>query len=1077
MRKEIGVVALAAWSLSHLVAQTTQGLISGSLVNSVSGQPVSGAAVTYTSTTLSATGAAKSDAAGTFFLPLLSPGAYTIRATADGYQSQELQQLELAVAGRIQIDFRLRPLNDVWEAGQFRSVFLPGSKTIVTFYGPDVDTSRSGSFEGQQGQRGTLDTSVSYVIDPAQIADLPLQGRDVYTMLVSLPGVTADNGTARGLGVSVAGQRPSSSNYLLDGVENDNYLITGPLNPVAPEAIQEYRISTNNYSAEYGRTSGFIANAVTRAGGNQFHGIGYEYLKNNLLNAADFTDNLNGFGRLADKENQFGYQVGGPILRNRLFFSSALEQLISHSTEDPQTYVLPTTNFIPALNIPSTRLAAQLLTEYPGPTLNSIDLTTNYTVAPPVVVDRLIGLERGDYLANGGRDHLMARLNIARLSEPDFIWTPYPAFISGLHQDTTGIAGGWTHTWTPRLTSELKLSYSDDDLWWNRAHPEIPTLVSADSAGTTLPGSPAFYAYRNHNKSFETIYSTVWTRNRHVISAGVGLLFRFNSGYLTAGQDGEYIFSNLIGFAFDQPQYFRAAIDTLSPVPTQPDFNRSYSYDQSYFFAEDSFRVTARLTLNYGLRYERYGAPQNTGAVKDALIMPGPGNNLNQSLASATPTIPTTGGNERIFGADNGDWAPRFGFSWDPLGKGKTVVRGGFGMFYDRPFDNLWQNVRNNDVVVPEYPVSGTTNYLEPIASVLPSYAGSTSISNFQALTLIDPNLRNGYAETFFFGVQQAIGGNLTIEVNGTGSEGHRLITTDIVNRQFTTTTGDGRPNESLPDISWRSSQGNSDYTALTTLVRYRRPTLQLQAAYTWSHSIDDQSDPLTGDFFDLDFTSAVSNSSGPGVRSSFSQQFNNNGDRGNSDFDQRQNLFLLGIWQPSGSRLVTRDWKFSWMAAFRSGFPYSVLTPITFAIPGDSEVENQRADVIGPAAAFSTNQAASGGRILLNSAAFAQPVNGSIDGNTGRNEFTGPGLYNIDLSVARSFAVPKLREGTRLTIRADAFNFLNHANLNNPDSLLGSPTFGLATYGRQGTASGFPAVSPVNETARQIQMLLRLEF
>ena len=379
--------------------------------------------------------------------------------------------------------------------------------------------------------------------------------------------------------------------------------------------------------------------------------------------------------------------------------------------------------------------------------------------------------------------------------------------------------------------------------------------------------------------------------------------------------------------------------------------------------------------------------------------------------------------------------------------------------------------------MVPEYPVSGTTNYLEPIASVLPSYAGSTSISNFQALTLIDPNLRNGYAETFFFGVQQAIGGNLTIEVNGTGSEGHRLITTDIVNRQFTTTTGDGRPNESLPDISWRSSQGNSDYTALTTLVRYRRPTLQLQAAYTWSHSIDDQSDPLTGDFFDLDFTSAVSNSSGPGVRSSFSQQFNNNGDRGNSDFDQRQNLFLLGIWQPSGSRLVTRDWKFSWMAAFRSGFPYSVLTPITFAIPGDSEVENQRADVIGPAAAFSTNQAASGGRILLNSAAFAQPVNGSIDGNTGRNEFTGPGLYNIDLSVARSFAVPKLREGTRLTIRADAFNFLNHANLNNPDSLLGSPTFGLATYGRQGTASGFPAVSPVNETARQIQMLLRLEF
>ncbi len=199
--------------------------------------------MTYTSETLAATGTLKSDAAGYYFLPLLSAGTYSIRTTADQYQSQELEQLELPVAGRVQIDFRLRPLSDVWEAGQFRSVFLPGSKTIVTFYGPDVDTSRSGTFEGQQGTRGTLDTSVSYVIDPTQIGDLPLQGRDVYTMLVSLPGVTADNGTARGIGVSVTGARPSSSNYLLDGVSNNNYLVTGPLSPVAPEAVQEYRIS------------------------------------------------------------------------------------------------------------------------------------------------------------------------------------------------------------------------------------------------------------------------------------------------------------------------------------------------------------------------------------------------------------------------------------------------------------------------------------------------------------------------------------------------------------------------------------------------------------------------------------------------------------------------------------------------------------------------------------------------------------------------------------------------------------------------------------------------------------------
>src|SRR5262249_44689869 len=155
----------------------------------------------------------------------------------------------------------------------------------------------------------------------------------------------------------------------------------------------------------------------------------------------------------------------------------------------------------------------------------------------PVVVNRLLALERGDYSTKSGRDRLMARLVLDRFKEPDFSWSPYADFITPLYQDTTGIAGNWTRALTSRLTSELKLSYSDDNLWWNRAHPEIPTLVSGD--GVTLPGSPLFYSYRNQNKSFEGIYSAVWTRRKYVIAAGAGLLLRWNSGHLTAGQDGE----------------------------------------------------------------------------------------------------------------------------------------------------------------------------------------------------------------------------------------------------------------------------------------------------------------------------------------------------------------------------------------------------------------------------------------------------------------------------------------------------------------------------------------------------------
>ena len=1069
--------------LPSLFGQTTQGLISGSIVNSVTGRPIGGAAVSFSSTTLAASGTLQSDAGGYYFLPLLSAGTYSIRTTADGYQSQELEQLELPVAGRIQIDFKLRPLSDVWESGQYRSVFLPGSKTIVTFYGPDVDTSRSGTFEGQSGKRGTLDTSVSYVIDPAQIGDLPLNGRDVYTMLVSLAGVAANNGTARGLGISVAGARPSSSNFLLDGVENNNYLVTGPLNPVAPEAIQEYRISTNNYSAEYGRTSGFIANAVTRAGGPGYHGIAYEYLKNDVLNASDFTDNLHGISRRPAKQNQFGYQVGGPVLKNRLFFSSALEDFFSHSKLDPATYTLPTTNFIPALNIPTTRFSRQLLEKYAPPTIVSPtgSITAQYTTAQPVEVDRLIALERGDYTTNGGKDHIVGRLNIARLTEPDFLWYVYPQFTSALHQQTTGAAGNWMHTFTPRLTSEFKLSYNDDDLYWSRAHPEVPILESGDAKPVLLPGSQGAYDYRNHNKSFEAIYSGIWTRNRHIIAGGAGLLYRLNSGYLNLLQSGEYFFNSVVNFAFDQPSTLYTTIDRLTAAPTQPNSNRSYKYAQSYFFVQDSFRVNSKLTLNYGLRYERFGSPENTGAVKDVLVSLGAGTDFTSRLAAAT--LQKTSGNQQIYGSDNGDLAPRAGFSWDVFGKSKTLLRGSFGMFYDRPFDNLWQNVRINSILSPSYDLSGTVNFLQPMSTILPTLANQTQQpSNFPPLILMDPKLRNGYAETAFIGVQQAVGDSLTLEVNGTASRGRRLITSDIVNRQFTTTSGfDGRPNETLPDIEWRSSQGSSDYSALTAMVRYRLRTLQLQGAYTWGHSIDNQSDPFGAEVVNLQITT-VGGSGDSGVRSSFAQQYNSSADRGNSNFDQRQNLFILGIWQSDARRLWARGWQVSWLAAFRSGFPYSVEAPQSDIVFGTAAIENQRADLVNPGSVYYANPpAATGGKLLLNAAAFAIPAGATV-GNSGRNAFRGPGLYNLDLSLARSFSVPsvwkfKVPEGTRLTFRADAFNFLNHANLNNPDALLGSPTFGIATYGRQGTASGTPSVSPVNETARQIQMMVRLEF
>jgi hypothetical protein len=240
------------------------------------------------------------------------------------------------------------------------------------------------------------------------------------------------------------------------------------------------------------------------------------------------------------------------------------------------------------------------------------------------------------------------------------------------------------------------------------------------------------------------------------------------------------------------------------------------------------------------------------------------------------------------------------------------------------------------------------------------------------------------------------------------------------------------------------------------------------------SHSIDNQSSPLAGDFFDLAFVRLTSGT-GYLAPAAFTIEGDSSGDRGNSDFDQRQNLVvsaIVNLPQPPGAshfaRLL-RDWRFATLDSFRSGFPYTVYASVC-----GTQVVNCRADLVSQA--ISERSATSGGELLLNSAAFANPPTGS-NGNLGRNSLAGPGLLNIDASLNRSIAVKWLGEAGRLNLRADAFNFLNHANLNNPFPVLENPTFGQATYGRKAQPTGFPGLLPLNETAGQIQLMLRVEL
>ena len=395
------------------------------------------------------------------------------------------------------------------------------------------------------------------------------------------------------------------------------------------------------------------------------------------------------------------------------------------------------------------------------------------------------------------------------------------------------------------------------------------------------------------------------------------------------------------------------------------------------------------------------------------LIQLGSGTTLAQQLVGASLVSPTGSGDEQLFRSSN-DFEIRTGAAYDLFGTGHTLLRGGFGTFYDRPFDNVWENERENNPIWPVIQLpSGPTNFLAPVLTELQMFQGQTLASTSPDLTLVDPNLRNGRVKSYFAGVQQRITDNLTLEVNGLGSYGRSLITTDVINRSFS--IGDGRYNNNLPDIAYRANQGFSNYNALTAVLRYRIPRGMVQASYTWSHTIDNQSDPLIGDFFDLTFTSIQTGATSE-QRSTFSEQFNPNSDRGNSDFDQRHNLVLFSYWNlpapfaRSKAGLPLRNWTIAGLSAFRSGLPYTVYGASN-AIAGEGIVLNNRANLLDPnQAVFSNPAPVPGGVQLLNPAAFASAAPSTL-GNSGRNAFVGPGFYSLDLSLARAFPLPWMGE------------------------------------------------------------------
>jgi hypothetical protein len=709
-------------------------------------------------------------------------------------------------------------------------------------------------------------------------------------------------------------------------------------------------------------------------------------------------------------------------------------------------------------------------------------------IRPTESVNRTTALGRLDLIATADV-RLFGRVAISRLERPDYNFSPYPKLTSGLDENASNALLSLEMV-RGRATHETRIGYGADLLSFGQTRTGLPALISDD--GVSLPAENFGAGFSNRGREFEASHNLFLAIGKNFLKFGGGYQRRDLHSSLDA-ERGTYEFESFQQFLNDAPFFFQLNISRVtaaSGATTLPDTRRDYRYNQAHWFVQDSWRVTGRLVVTGGLRLEYSGAPVNVGAGKDALAgipgLPVPADRVQYASAPSAVS-----GDQPVYSINPWALSLRTGLAYAFRNDGRTVVRAGFGTFRDALFDNLWLNVQENQyqLATAGFGSKPFPNYYQPAAALLKnvftgpgSPALQTDVDSYQ-LIAFDPFLKTPLTKSGFLALDQAILRNWRVEAFALASSSENLITNDDVNRK----RAGIRPNPALPPVFYRASLGVSRFRSFAIRTAYHARRITLQASYTLSSSFDNQSDPLAGDF-DLLRTQTQGATAVQGD-ATFTREFTPGLDYGHSDFDQRHNIVFYsswavpsllagGRWEPLG-----RGWAFAQTAAIRSGTPFSVLSNApqnVFAEP----LLNNRADLVCQTG-YQIDQPLAQGRLLLNPACFSS--NPNAVGNTARNEFYGPGLWNFDLSLARSFRLPHLPESAKVTLRADFFNTFNHANLGNPEDKLSctavdpaqgcSGQFGQALYGRTEGGSSFPSVKPFTETGRQIQLMLRFEF
>ncbi len=759
----------------------------------------------------------------------------------------------------------------------------------------------------------------------------------------------------------------------------------GRISRASVDAIQEFRVYTDSYSAEYGQTQGGVINLITKSGTNSFHGSLFEYFRNEKLDARDYFNPAPDY-KPAYRLNQFGGTLGGPIIHNKLFFFADYEGVRQRSGNVLIADV--PTQAARATAVPVIQQAFSTLPLPNGPVSAADPRFAQYTESVSNPLTENTGLIKVDWQASS-RDHVTARYN-ANQNVTD----TYFGVATGQVQHAPGMMQlgmlGYTRTITPNIVNEANVYY-------NRFH--VDPLASNDPAVLNSPivnfgeGSgvgPGLFNLHVANNSITWLDNLTWVIGRHQLKMGGQIIRNQPNKELGYQQTVTYL-------TFSDALLNQAYSDGTLGFP---EIGIRNTYAQ--FFIQDNFQATKKLSINMGLRYQYDTTPtESHGRIANFDLATGELQPEGSSILHA-PTL---------------DFAPRLGIAYSPFNSNKTVLRAGFGIFYsDLNGGNLAQNLPSN---LPGFGYTASVSSLQVPGLVGLPFPNLSSFSvpttSFSAIAM---NYQEAYSAKWNFNIQQQLSSTSMLQVEYDGIRGNHLQEGLDENRLFP--GGSGRPFPTYGSISTTLTGAISNYQALQVVFRQRlNHGFSLEANYTWSHSLDDA----------------------PGVFGSFQNDHDWMMDYGNSDFDVRHNFevnmsyLIPGV--PRIPKVIGSGWQLNVIGTARSGFPYSVSCGCDPLQVGQTTA---RADLIPGVAVTPSNFNIPSNQ--LNLAAFATPV--GHYGSLGRNALVGPDAVNFDTSAFKNFS---LTERHTIQFRAEFFNILNHPQFMNPNAALNNlPLFGQTT-------------------------------